>query len=179
MSIEFCQALFRVWASMLSSMSSISWQWLITMLNYPYIWGLKNPLGLIVSSRYFLIQFVSNLLWVLNKVNKEFWSLVFSCYNTFILSRCKDELSSSFIFKKKVVWKLYCFFLKSLKIFTTEAIWAWRFLFGKILNFESKCLFLLGSVLVTCIFKEMCLTCFNLQKYCHTFLYNILLLNIF
>lgn len=101
MSIEFCQALFRVWASMLSSMSSISWQWLITMLNYPYIWGLKNPLGLIVSSRYFLIQFVSNLLWVLNKVNKEFWSLVFSCYNTFILSRCKDELSSSFIFKKK------------------------------------------------------------------------------
>lgn len=101
MSIEFCQALFRVWASMLSSMSSISWQWLITVLNYPYIWGLKNPLGLIVSSRYFLIQFVSNLLWVLNKVNKEFWSLVFSCYNTFILSRCKDELSSSFIFKKK------------------------------------------------------------------------------
>lgn len=98
---EFCQALFRVWASMLSSMSSISWQWLITMLNYPYIWGLKNPLGLIVSSRYFLIQFVSNLLWVLNKVNKEFWSLVFSCYNTFILSRCKDEWAILILYFQK------------------------------------------------------------------------------
>lgn len=140
----------------------------------------KTHLALLYHLDIFLIQFVSNLLWVLNKVNGKFWSSVFSCYNIFILSRCKNKLPSSFIFFKKKVQKLYCFSFR-----------AWEnspqkpsgledfFIFGKILNFESKLLFLLGSVLVTCIFKELNLTCFNLGKYCHTRLYNILVLTIF
>lgn len=61
----------------------------------------KTHLALLYHLDIFLIQFVSNLLWVLNKVNGKFWSSVFSCYNIFILSRCKNKLPSSFIFLKK------------------------------------------------------------------------------
>lgn len=58
----------------------------------------KTHLALLYHLDIFLIQCVSNLLWVLYKVNGEFWSLGFSYYNIFILSRCKNKLPSSFIF---------------------------------------------------------------------------------
>lgn len=89
----------------------------------------KTHLALLYHLDIFLIQFVSNLLWVLNKVNGKFWSSVFSCYNIFILSRYKNKLPSSFIFLKKKSTETVLFFLKSLREFTTETIWSWRFFY--------------------------------------------------